>query len=51
MMLHLNVAQAFLEGVAPFIIGDLIKLVVAAALIPSVWQLVRWLKPEETFKR
>lgn len=34
-------AAAFDAGVAPFIIGDLIKLVLAAAVLPSGWAILR----------
>ncbi len=36
----LGVAAAFSGGVAPFLLGDLLKLVLAAAAVPAVWQLV-----------
>jgi biotin transport system substrate-specific component len=41
LVLHLNIAQAYTFGVAPFIIGDLLKLIVAALLLPAAWALVR----------
>ena len=41
-VLHLNLAQAALAGMVPFLIGDLLKLLIAAALLPSAWGLVRW---------
>jgi biotin transport system substrate-specific component len=34
-------SDAFTMGLAPFIVGDLIKLVLAAALTPAVWALLR----------
>lgn len=36
----LGVAAAFTGGVAPFILGDLLKIVLAAAAVPAVWRLV-----------
>lgn len=33
--------KAWLAGVAPFILGDLIKVALAASLIPAVWSLLR----------
>jgi biotin transporter BioY len=32
---------AFLTGVYPFIIPDLIKLAIAAGLVPALWHLLR----------
>ena len=40
-LLHLSVSLALVEGVLPFIPGDLLKLVVAAALLPTAWQILR----------
>lgn len=34
-------ADAFTYGLAPFIVGDMIKLVLAASLTPAVWALLR----------
>jgi biotin transport system substrate-specific component len=34
-------AQALTLGVAPFLIGDAIKVLAAAALFPAVWAAVR----------
>jgi biotin transport system substrate-specific component len=42
LVLHLNVSLAFAYGVTPFLIGDLLKLIVAALLLPAAWALVRW---------
>jgi len=39
--LHLASAKAIELGVTPFLIGDLIKLVAAALLLPGAWKLVR----------
>lgn len=39
--LHVTASVAFAEGVAPFIIGDLLKLVVATLLLPLAWALIR----------
>lgn len=36
-----NGTDAFTYGLAPFIVGDMIKLVVAASLTPAVWALLR----------
>ena len=43
---HLSIGHAFVDGMLPFIPGDLIKLVIAAALLPGAWQLIKWIKPE-----
>jgi len=34
-------SDAFTYGLAPFIVGDMVKLVIAAALTPAVWALLR----------
>jgi biotin transport system substrate-specific component len=39
--LHLSSATAIAEGVTPFLIGDAIKLTVAALVLPAAWRLVR----------
>lgn len=44
-VLHLNLTQAFMGGVVPFIPGDLLKLVVAALLLPSAWAIVKAVRP------
>ncbi|MCB1499056.1 MAG: biotin transporter BioY [Bauldia sp.] len=36
----LGVAAAFTAGVVPFIPGDLLKIVLAAAAVPAIWHLV-----------
>ena len=36
----MGVGTALAKGVAPFLVGDLIKIVVAAALLPAAWKLV-----------
>jgi len=36
-----GVAQAFVLGVAPFLIGDVIKIALAAAVLPSGWAILR----------
>ncbi len=40
-VLHLNVVQAFTLGMLPFIPADLLKLIVAAALLPLAWAIVK----------
>ena len=39
--IHVNAAMAIEYGVRPFLLGDVIKAVVAGALLPSLWKLVR----------
>jgi biotin transport system substrate-specific component len=34
-------AQAFQQGVAPFIVGDIIKIALAAAVLPTGWSILR----------
>jgi biotin transporter BioY len=36
-----NPSYAFWAGVAPFIVGDIVKIVLAAAVLPSGWALLR----------
>ena len=36
----MGVTTALAKGVAPFLVGDLIKIAVAAALLPAAWKLV-----------
>ena len=36
-----GLTQAFLLGVAPFLVGDIIKIVLAAAVLPSGWAILR----------
>jgi biotin transport system substrate-specific component len=43
---HLSLSQAFIAGMLPFIPGDLIKVIIAAILMPVAWQIVRRVKPE-----
>jgi biotin transport system substrate-specific component len=37
---HLGLGQALALGVLPFLIGDAIKIVIAAGLLPATWKLV-----------
>lgn len=39
--LHLSAANAIAAGVTPFLIGDAIKLTVAALVLPAAWKLAR----------
>ncbi|HTI15222.1 MAG TPA: biotin transporter BioY [Dictyobacter sp.] len=41
---HSSLYVAFLEGMVPFIPGDLIKIIVAVALLPTTWRIVRQIK-------
>ncbi len=38
--LHLSAAQAISLGVTPFLLGDALKAIVAAGLLPTAWRLV-----------
>ncbi len=40
-----NMAVAFMQGMLPFVVGDLLKLVAAAILLPTAWAIVRAIKP------
>jgi biotin transport system substrate-specific component len=37
--LHLTAASTLAEGLAPFVVGDLIKAAIAAGLLPAAWRL------------
>lgn len=39
--LHISAATAIQQGVTPFLIGDAIKLTVAAVVLPAAWKLAR----------
>jgi biotin transport system substrate-specific component len=45
-VLHMSLDKAFMAGAVLFVIGDLIKLLVATALLPSAWSLVRLVRPD-----
>jgi biotin transport system substrate-specific component len=45
-VLSLNPLKAFALGMLPFIPGDIIKLIIAAALLPVAWTIARRAKPE-----
>ena len=36
----MGLGDALAKGVAPFLVGDVIKIAVAAALLPAAWKLV-----------
>ncbi len=44
--LHLDAGTAIKLGMLPFIPGDLLKLLIAAALLPTTWSVVRRVKPD-----
>lgn len=46
-VLHVDAWKALQLGMIPFIPGDLVKLVIAALLLPTAWALVRKVKPEQ----
>jgi biotin transport system substrate-specific component len=46
-VLHLNLLTAIKIGMLPFIPGDVLKLLIAAALLPATWAIVRKVKPEQ----
>jgi biotin transport system substrate-specific component len=39
--LQLTLTQAFAAGVVPFVLGDLVKALMAAALLPAAWKLIK----------
>jgi biotin transport system substrate-specific component len=40
-MTHANLSQAVTMGVRPFLVGDALKVLLAAGLLPGAWRLVR----------
>ena len=46
LLLHIGIDKAFVLGMWPFIPGDLIKVVVAALLLPAAWSIIRVVKSE-----
>ena len=44
--LHISIAQAFVLGMLPFIPGDILKIVIAALLLPGAWTIARRTKTE-----
>ncbi len=38
---HIGVERALVLGLAPFIVGDVLKLLVAAGALPAAWRLAR----------
>lgn len=44
---HFDFATAFGKGVAPFLIGDLLKIVVAAGVLPLAWAAVSRLRKQD----
>jgi biotin transport system substrate-specific component len=45
--LHLPLAKGLELGLYPFVIGDMLKLLAAAGLLPAAWALLRRLRPGE----
>ena len=45
--LHVSAEKSFEYGLYPFVIGDLIKLLIAAGLLPAAWKLLKRLRPGE----
>ncbi len=46
-VLRASPATAIAYGVTPFLIGDLLKLIAAALLLPAAWGLVRRVRPSQ----
>ena len=46
-----SVQMALELGLYPFVIGDLIKLLVAAGLLPGAWRLMERLRPRDPAER
>ncbi len=43
---HISLLKGFYAGMLPFIPGDIFKLLIAAALLPTAWALVKSFHPE-----
>jgi biotin transport system substrate-specific component len=43
----LTPGQALVKGLVPFLVGDAVKLVLAAAALPTAWRLVRGRQPKK----
>jgi biotin transport system substrate-specific component len=43
--LNVPLAESLELGLYPFVIGDTLKLLAAAALLPAAWSLVRRVRP------
>ena len=48
---HMAIGHALVAGMLPFIPGDLLKLIIASALLPSAWRIVKWIKPDDSLLR
>lgn len=44
--LYVNLAQAIVLGMLPFIPGDIVKIVFASALLPTAWAIAHWTRSE-----
>jgi biotin transport system substrate-specific component len=47
LLAFMSPAQAFMQGVVPFVVGDLIKIALAAAVLPTGWLLLRRRSPRD----
>jgi biotin transport system substrate-specific component len=45
-ILHISLIKGFYAGMVPFIPGDIFKLIIAAALLPTAWALVKSFRKE-----
>ena len=45
--IHVSLATGLRYGLYPFVIGDVVKLLVAAAALPGAWALLRRFRPRE----
>jgi biotin transport system substrate-specific component len=48
---HLSIAVAMSKGMVPFLIGDALKLIAAATLLPTTWKTLKLEKPSEKQSR
>ena len=44
--LHVSIAKAFVLGMLPFIPGDILKIIIAALLLPIAWSIARRVRGE-----
>ena len=50
-ILHLNLRDAFNEGMLPFIPGDILKICTAAILLPSVWKGIQYVEQKKNTRQ
>ena len=44
--IHVGLDKGLAYGLSPFVVGDTVKLLIAAGVLPGAWKLLRRLRPE-----